>query len=109
MVNDNLVGLGIYYRDSLDNIDLVHIAVDEKYSSTGKYADKLLVLQIINELKKIALTYKDICLDIRGTGLMWGIELEPLMAANIYEELKNKQICFKLWDLFCRSNIMIIF
>jgi hypothetical protein len=34
--------------------------VDEKYSSTGKYADKLLVLQMINELKKIALKIKDI-------------------------------------------------
>ena len=60
MVNDNLVGLAIYYRDSLDNIDLVHIAVDEKYSSTGKYADKLLVLQMINKLKKIALKIKGI-------------------------------------------------
>ena len=47
IIDHNLVGLAIYYRDSLDNIDLVHIAVDEKYSSTGKYADKLLVLQMI--------------------------------------------------------------
>ena len=39
IIDHNLVGLAIYYRDSLDNIDLVHIAVDEKYSSTGKYAD----------------------------------------------------------------------
>ena len=60
IIDHNLVGLAIYYRDSLDNIDLVHIAVDEKYSSTGKYADKLLVLQIINELKKFALKIKDI-------------------------------------------------
>ena len=60
IMDHNLVGLAIYYRDSLDNIDLVHIAVDEKYSSTGKYADKLLVLQMINELKKIALKIKGI-------------------------------------------------
>ena len=52
IIDNNLVGLAIYYRDSLDNIDLVHIVVDEKYSSTGKYANKLLVFQIINELKK---------------------------------------------------------
>ena len=60
IIDHNLVGLAIYYRDSLDNIDLVHIAVDEKYSSTGKYADKLLVLQMINKLKKIALKLKGI-------------------------------------------------
>ena len=60
IIDHNLVGLAIYYRDSLDNIDLVHIAVDEKYSSTGKYADKLLVLHMINKLKKIALKIKGI-------------------------------------------------
>ena len=60
IIDHNLVGLAIYYRDSLDNIDLVHIAVDEKYSSTGKYADKLLVLKMINELKKIVLKIKGI-------------------------------------------------
>ena len=57
IIDHNLVGLAIYYRDSLDNIDLVHVAVDEKYSSTGKYADKLLVLQMINELKKCFSTF----------------------------------------------------
>ena len=60
IIDHNLVGLAIYYRDSLDNIDLVHIVVGEKYSSTGKYADKLLVLQMINKLKKIALKIKGI-------------------------------------------------
>ena len=52
-VNGNLTGLAIYYRDSLDNIDPIQIAVEEKYSSTDIYADILLVFQIINELKKL--------------------------------------------------------
>ena len=60
IIDHNLVGLAIYYRDSLDNIDLVHIVVDEKYSFTGKYADKLLTLKIINVLKSIALKIKGI-------------------------------------------------
>ena len=59
-VNNNLVGLVIYCRDSLDNIDLIHIAVDEKYSSIGIYADKSLVIQMINKLRIIALKIKDI-------------------------------------------------
>ena len=60
IIDDSLVGLAIYYRDSLDNIDLIHIAVDEKYSSTGIYAEIFLVFQMINELKKIALKIKEI-------------------------------------------------
>tara|TARA_B100002003_G_C13980885_1_gene474362 strand:- start:306 stop:797 length:492 start_codon:yes stop_codon:yes gene_type:complete len=59
-IDENLVGLAIFFRDSMENIDLVHIAVDEKYSSKGFQADKLLLLQIINELKKIALKIKGI-------------------------------------------------
>ena len=47
IIDNNLVGLAIYYRDSLDNIDLVHIAVDEKYSSKGTQTDKFLVFKII--------------------------------------------------------------
>ena len=59
-VNNNLVGLVIYCRDSLDNIDLIHIAIDEKYSSIGIYADKSLAIQMINKLRIIALKIKDI-------------------------------------------------
>ena len=59
-VNNNLVGLVIYCRDSLDNIDLIHIAIDEKYSSIGIYADKSLVIQMIIKLRIIASNIKDI-------------------------------------------------
>jgi len=77
-VNDNLASLAIFYRDSRDNIDLVHIAVDEKYSSTGKYAYKLLVFQIINELKKIALRLKDIKTITVKYGQKWIINLNRM-------------------------------
>ncbi len=75
-VNDNLAGLAIFYRDSVDNIDLIHIAVDEKYSSTGIYADRLLVFQMINELKKIALKIKGIKTITVKYGLEWIINLK---------------------------------
>lgn len=75
-VNDNLAGLAIFYRDSLDNIDLIHIAVYDKYSSTGIYADKLLVFQIINELKKIALKIKGIKTITVKYGKEWIINLK---------------------------------
>ena len=59
-VDSALVGMSIIFRDSIQNIDLIHIAVDQKYSSTGIYADQLLVLKMINELKKICLQIKGI-------------------------------------------------
>lgn len=37
--------------NSLTNADLFHISVNEKYSSIGIYANKLLTIQMINELK----------------------------------------------------------
>ena len=78
IIDHNLVSLAIYCRDSLDNIDLVHIAVDEKYSSTGKYADKLLVFQIINELRKIVLRIKGIKTITIRYGQKWVIHLKKV-------------------------------
>ena len=60
IIDNKLVGLAIYYRDSLDNVDLVHIAVDGKYSSKGTQTEKFLVFKIINELKKIVMQIKGI-------------------------------------------------
>lgn len=59
-MNNNLAGVLIFNRNSADNIDLVHIVVGDKYSYTGEYADEMLVLRMINELKKIALMIKNI-------------------------------------------------
>jgi hypothetical protein len=56
--NGSLVGLLIFNRSSPEHIELIHIAVDEKYSSTGEYADEKLVLRMMSELKKIALMIK---------------------------------------------------
>lgn len=55
---DSLVGLLIYNRSLPEQIEIIHIVVDEKYSSTGIYADKKLVLKMMSELKKIALMIK---------------------------------------------------
>ena len=76
IIDNNLVGLAIYYRDSMDNIDLVHIAVDEEYSSKGTQIDKLLVFQIINELKKVAMKIKDINTITVKYGQNWVINLK---------------------------------
>ena len=76
IIDNNLVGLAIYYRDSLDNIDLVHIAVDEKYSSKDTQTDKFLVFRIINEMKKIVMEIKGINTIIIKYGQNWIINLK---------------------------------
>ena len=76
IIDNNLVGLAIYYRDSLDNIDLVHIAVDEKYSSKGTQTDKFLIFRIINELKKIVMRIKGINTITIKYGQNWVINLK---------------------------------
>ncbi len=58
--NDELIGVLIFYRNKPDNIDLIHIAVDEKYSSMGEYVDNFLFLKMIQKLKNIARMIKGI-------------------------------------------------
>ena len=78
IIDNNLVGIAIYYRDSLDNVDLVHIAVDEKYSSKGTPTDKFLVFKIINELKKIVIKIKGINTITIKYGQKWVIHLKKV-------------------------------
>ena len=59
-VKMNLVGLVVFNRHSTENIDLVHIAVDEFFSFRGKYANKFLVYRILIELIKISLKIKGV-------------------------------------------------
>ncbi len=50
----DLLGAVIYTRDSTENITILHIAVDERFSSSGPYANRLLTLHIYNKVKQIA-------------------------------------------------------
>jgi len=59
-INNQFVGLGVYCRDSIKNIDLIHIAVEPEYSSRGKLYDKLIAIQIIGELKAISKRLKGV-------------------------------------------------
>ena len=51
---DSLLGLFVFNRDSRENIDLVHIAIDPVYSSSGKTGSELLVVKMLLELKRIS-------------------------------------------------------
>jgi len=45
-----------------------------------------------NRLATIEIDYPGLCLEIRGQGLMWGIELDQAFAADIYETMKDHSI-----------------
>ena len=55
-----LAGVMVYVRSDLENIILLHIAVKEDYSRMGKYADEMLVLRLMTQLRRIAKGIKGI-------------------------------------------------
>jgi hypothetical protein len=55
-----LAGILIYFRESIENIVILHIAVNEKYSLEGSNGNSFLTLHLIEELKKIAIKLKGV-------------------------------------------------
>ncbi len=60
MQNASLIGIFVYIRDRPDNITLIYISVDMEYSSSGKYADKMLTVEMLEQLRKIATAIKGV-------------------------------------------------
>jgi hypothetical protein len=52
--SERLAGVVIYTRSNEDSISVLHIAVNEQYTVTGLFSDRLLVIRVINELRRIA-------------------------------------------------------
>ena len=50
--DSSLLGVLIYYRESLKNIVILHIAVTEECSVTGKYHGEYITFRLINRLKE---------------------------------------------------------
>lgn len=55
-----LIGLMIYVRVDKENLVLIHIAVAEEYSSSGRQSRQFLVLKFVQKLKEIAQGLKDV-------------------------------------------------
>ncbi len=55
-----LAGVMVYMRTDPENLVLLHIAVKEDYSRTGLYADEMLVLRFMTQLRSIARRIKGI-------------------------------------------------
>ena len=57
---DILAGLLVYSRVSHERLVVIHIAVSEDYSSYGKFANKLLVIRMSQQLRESARRIKGI-------------------------------------------------
>jgi hypothetical protein len=57
---ERLIGVVMYVREPIDNILVLHIAVDPDYSAQGDQAAQLLVLRLIIELRKAARRIKNV-------------------------------------------------
>ncbi len=57
---ERLVGVAMYVREPMDNLLVLHIAVDPEYSTQGAHADQMLVMRLMVELRKAARRIKDI-------------------------------------------------
>ena len=55
-----LAGVMVYVRSDVENIVLLHIAVKEDYSRTGKHANKILVFRLMTQLRLIAKRIKGV-------------------------------------------------
>lgn len=53
-IRDELVGVMLFFRESIDCISLIHIAVKDNYSITSSEGESLLTLEMLYRLKDIA-------------------------------------------------------
>ena len=58
--NPVLAGVMVFVRTDIENIDLIHIAAKEDYTHCGKYANRMLVLRLLTQLRKNAKRIKGI-------------------------------------------------
>lgn len=78
----SLLGVLIYYRQSMEKITILHIAVVEDCSANGKYAKEFITLRLINRLKEDSAKIK-------------GIELLSFAYRTNTDELSNIPIKHK--------------
>lgn len=57
---DALVGVLIYSRITPECLTIIHLAVDEDYSSTGKFSHKMLVLRMLELIRNNARRIKSV-------------------------------------------------
>lgn len=75
----NLIGLIIYFRNSKENIMVLHIAVDEKYSPNGKFSDQILALKLINKVREAGRFIKG----VKSLSIAYGGDLNNITTISV--------------------------
>jgi len=58
--DDTLAAVLVYSRISVESLIVIHIAVEQEYSSQGNRSDKMLVMRLLNQLRQCASHIKGI-------------------------------------------------
>ena len=85
-----LAGVLLYSRVSLERLVVIHIAVDEDYSSQGKFAKKILVMRMSQQLRESARRIKG----IETIRMMYGVNRtrDYLVKRDIFHRQKTKVV-----------------
>jgi len=78
---------------------VLDVVQEEKIQERALHLGKL----VSKNLHYIADTYKG-CIEVRGKGLMWGIELEPEIATEVFEGMKDRNFLVGLGG--SRKNVL---
>ncbi len=57
---NHLIGLIIYYRITIEDIIILHVAVNWEYTVSGKYGDQMLAMRLISKVREVANRLKGI-------------------------------------------------
>jgi hypothetical protein len=57
---ERLVGVAVYLRDGAERIAIVHLAVHEEFSATGRWRDSMLVMRLVGAIRRLAAQVKGV-------------------------------------------------
>lgn len=63
-----LIGVILYFRELAEQLTILHIAIQENYAATGCYADQLLALRLLQQVRQAAAQIKG----VRSVALLYG-------------------------------------
>jgi hypothetical protein len=66
--DDTLIGVILYFREQLEQLTVLHIAVQADYAATGFHADQLLAMRLLQQVRDVAAHIKG----VHSVALLYG-------------------------------------
>jgi hypothetical protein len=64
----SLIGVILYFREQMEQLTVLHIAVQSHYVATGYYADQLLAVRLLQQVREVAAHIKG----VNSVALLYG-------------------------------------